>query len=399
MKYLFLVVMLLATHVYSQKAVIGKAVPNFNMDLITATAMQTSNISAYKGKITILEFWATWCSPCVAAMPKLEALQRKYANQLQVITISNESEDRIRSFMQNKPFRFVHAIDTGNLLQSIFPHRTIPHTILIDANGKVIAITQAEKLTEKLIEQVIEKRKIHLPEKIDKTTMDYAADYFKKDSTTTESFEIQPGIPGAASFARVSNKGIFGNRRISMHNFTIPALYRTAFQKSFFRLVYDGVQEKDFAYDNEKNKFCVDIIIPQANKELLLQTLRDKLLNSFTVRAKLEKRKMQVIVLKRKDSIPFSLAATSIALGEITGSGRGDGFESSSATLDEFATYLEDFGILGKPVINETGITGSYKFNFSFEPEKKGSFKAAMAAMDLIYSKEEREIDVLIIYK
>ncbi|HEY0042794.1 MAG TPA: TlpA disulfide reductase family protein, partial [Flavisolibacter sp.] len=49
----------------------------------------------------VLDFWATWCVPCVKAFPKMAAIQKQYSKEVQVIAVSNESPDRISRFIKN----------------------------------------------------------------------------------------------------------------------------------------------------------------------------------------------------------------------------------------------------------------------------------------------------------
>jgi thiol-disulfide isomerase/thioredoxin len=54
------------------------------------------------GKVYIVEFWATWCGPCVASMPHIAAIQKKYADSVQVVSISDESVETVEKFLQGK---------------------------------------------------------------------------------------------------------------------------------------------------------------------------------------------------------------------------------------------------------------------------------------------------------
>jgi uncharacterized protein (TIGR03435 family) len=395
MKITLLLCALLCSRAFAQPAVIGQPVPPFNITLLQNAAPQVSS-AGLKGKIVILEFWAPWCGPCVTAMPKLDALQKKYKNKLQVIAVSSESPARIGLFMKNRPFSFWHGVDTARELNNIFPHRIIPHSIIINEAGVVVAITDAGEITPAVIERLLKNKTVALKEKKDDVVFDIDGDYFKMDTLTKENFIVQPGLAGTPSFSKEPNQGIFAQRRISTHNMTLTGLYRLAFEKSIFRLVYEGVTEADFDYKKIANLYCTDLIIAQPDKKLLHQTMAEKLLANFEVKARLEKRRLPVVVLRRHDSTSFALAAASHAPGH---SARSDGFESEGATLDDFAGYLEGFGIFGKPVVNETGIAGSYVFSFSYTPEQKGSFKQALRNTGLAYSMEEREVEVLVIYK
>jgi uncharacterized protein (TIGR03435 family) len=67
--------------------------------------------------------------------------------------------------------------------------------------------------------------------------------------------------------------------------------------------------------------------------------------------------------------------------------------------LNDLAEYLEDFDILGLPVVNETNLNGTYFFDLNFEPENPQSLIDALNGLGLAIKKESREIDILVLYK
>ena len=56
-----------------------------------------------RGKVYVIEFWATWCGPCIASMPQISELQAKYKDQgVQVISVSDESLEKVEKFLERK---------------------------------------------------------------------------------------------------------------------------------------------------------------------------------------------------------------------------------------------------------------------------------------------------------
>lgn len=384
---------------YGQALRIGDKIPEivFENVLLPAANFKVAKnvpISTFRNKIILLDFWATWCSPCIYTLSKYELLQKKYGEQLQVITVTHEKVKRIQSFMENRPFQLIMAIDTSGSLRKYFKYRTIPHAILIDTNGIIKAITNSDEIEDKVINDVWMGKEISLTLKQEDTDFDYENDYFNVDSTTHESFNLQPGVKGIGSFSKIG-KGVFVNRRISLHNFTINALYRFAYKMSYFRVAYE-MDKAEFDYSKIENKYFLDVIVPRGSENLLYEVLLQKLTQHFDVKTRIEKRKMNVYVL-RKSSAHGSLKKS----GEVNDiySGNSSYFTGKGVRVAALAEFLEGFGVLGAPVIDETGINGRYDIHIEWEPEKVGSLDEAFLKAGFVLEKAEREIDILVFYK
>lgn len=96
---------------------------------------------SFKGKITLLNFWATWCPPCRAEMPSIERLyaQTKDSNFQIVAVNAGERQAQVASFIEKNKYTFPIYLDESNALSSIFAARGLPSTYLVDKDGKVIA--------------------------------------------------------------------------------------------------------------------------------------------------------------------------------------------------------------------------------------------------------------------
>nr|WP_068891088.1 TlpA disulfide reductase family protein [Pedobacter panaciterrae] len=115
--------------------------------------------SKYKDKLLILDFWATWCSPCITMIPKMEAFQEQFNNQIQIIPVTYQTKEEVHSFLAklNKDKHSVlPEITDDKELHAFFPHTYLPHYVWIDKTGKVIAITGYEELTETNIQKAID---------------------------------------------------------------------------------------------------------------------------------------------------------------------------------------------------------------------------------------------------
>ena len=384
--------LVMAHIIYGQELTIGDQVPNgVSIDLISSGEANTS-LDKLKGKVILLDFWATWCGSCIVNMPHLDSLQAQFDGQLEIIAISGEEQGRLERFAENRPFSFQYAQSSDGKFQELFPHRVIPHNVIIDQKGKVVAITNAKNINASVIQSVIDQKSIHLPVKSDNVAFDYTMDYFDRKPFDIEAFDIQPYNPNVPGFTKTNKDG----RRITMHNTTITGMYREAFQMSSYRLILD-IDEAKVDWENTANRFNMDILVAPEDNKRLREILKEKLLSALEIKARVEQREMEVAVMTLNDSIPFGLE---LATAEKTAlNSRGDQYISNKSSLADFAEYLENYGIVGMPVKDETGLSEEYKFDFSFDPENPKSFFAAMDRIGIKLKKQKRKVDVLVIYE
>ena len=116
---------------------------------------RTISFASLRGKVTLVNFWATWCGPCRAEIPDLVALQQKYRDQLQILGISEDevSPETVRQFAAKFNVNYPVAMVTPELEKLFGNVSALPTTFVIDREGRVVqkhvgmltkAITEAE---------------------------------------------------------------------------------------------------------------------------------------------------------------------------------------------------------------------------------------------------------------
>ncbi|WP_317235655.1 TlpA family protein disulfide reductase [Belliella filtrata] len=118
-----------------------------------------------EGKITIIEFWETWCAPCIEGMGHLKALKSKFPDSLEIICISSDGIDKTIDFITKNDFPFTFIHDDEKSLKKIFPHQGIPHTILIDKKGQIKSQTYVGFVTEQVLTELDNGNQVNLPMK------------------------------------------------------------------------------------------------------------------------------------------------------------------------------------------------------------------------------------------
>ncbi|MFB9057977.1 TlpA family protein disulfide reductase [Mariniflexile ostreae] len=90
-----------------------------------------------KGEVVLVNFWATWCPPCIAEMPSLQKLYDDYQGKINILLVSNESTEVINRFLKDKNYTFkTYSSITDN--PEVLNTKSIPRTFLIDKTGKII---------------------------------------------------------------------------------------------------------------------------------------------------------------------------------------------------------------------------------------------------------------------
>ena len=92
-----------------------------------------------KEKVVIINFWATWCPPCIAEMQSLDELYTAYQddNDFIFLYISNETEETLRRFINNKDYNF-EAFKAMSSIPNVFETTSIPRTLIIDKAGRIV---------------------------------------------------------------------------------------------------------------------------------------------------------------------------------------------------------------------------------------------------------------------
>ncbi|WP_321372260.1 TlpA disulfide reductase family protein [uncultured Desulfuromusa sp.] len=117
---------------------VGEVAPDF-----TLTNMQGEEVtlSQFRGKVVILNFWATWCPPCREEMPSMERLYRDLESKglvMLAVNVEENGKEAVTQFLQKRSYSFPILLDSENVAQNTYGVFRFPESFIIDRNGIVI---------------------------------------------------------------------------------------------------------------------------------------------------------------------------------------------------------------------------------------------------------------------
>ncbi|MBB5440616.1 thiol-disulfide isomerase/thioredoxin [Pedobacter sp. AK017] len=246
----------------------------------------------HNNKLLIVDFWGTFCIPCISEMKFLDSLSAKHPDQFSVVMVTAEDSLTVKKFLARPNNKDIHTSNlllatNDTLLHQFFKHRSVPHNVWIDKNGIVRAITQGNQVTKENIlnfdsSNVAKTLKV----KKDNMTFNVLEDFTLGNPVYTYRSIITPfirGIGGGSTHKSMSGKTMssFYYNTTILHHFwaayshfnpqlreNLIELYTADSLKFFFpsknrKHLLQGSKYKDMEEWKEENTFCYALKLPQ----------------------------------------------------------------------------------------------------------------------------------------
>jgi len=138
----------------SRPPLLGSSAPTFQLNSLAGPA---HSLEQYRGKVVLLNFWATWCQPCTKEMPAMQAAYDALRDQGFVVLAINELEDvpKVRDHIAEHQHTFEVLLDPDNHVANQFGVVGLPVSIFIDKTGHVRKIVKGGLLTEQSITETV----------------------------------------------------------------------------------------------------------------------------------------------------------------------------------------------------------------------------------------------------
>ena len=154
---IFALLVLLALCVPTLSMAGAKSLPSFSLPDLEG---KTHTEKAWKGKVVVMDFWATWCVPCRETVPVLMRLQEKFASEGLVvvgITIDNAPKEKIAKFVRKMKMGYRILWDAENSLSTVLGFEGLPSVFVFGRDGRLLkAMPQYTAAHEKELEALVE---------------------------------------------------------------------------------------------------------------------------------------------------------------------------------------------------------------------------------------------------
>lgn len=119
----------------SESAEVGAEAPDFELETLEGS---TIRLSSLRGKPVLINFWATWCAPCVLEMPNFQKYYEQYPGSFEVLAINyGESRDTVGRFVKDIGVTFPVLFDSDSKVHAMYRFPGYPTSYLVDKNGIV----------------------------------------------------------------------------------------------------------------------------------------------------------------------------------------------------------------------------------------------------------------------
>lgn len=409
---------------------IGDTVPNVTFGNFYQDSNLKIKVADLKDKLIILDFWNIECKACIAAMPKMDSLHKLFDGKIQIIPITYNSEQEVKSTFDKINFLrpALPMIVGDTFFSKLFPHEGDPFHVWINKNGIVQYITWSHNATEKNIKAVLNNEKVKIALRYDygvnlekplisdkngnilKMAKYYSIFlqlheqtsssriFIKRDSVTNKPTMIRIlNASALALFKFAYNYDLFG---FDINAFSLSKNNRILLElknpKEFFPPL-----DKDFDDEwREANIHSYEIMIPQGSNLDIYKIMQDDLNKYLKYEGRIEKRKIKCLVLTRISKVDKiktkSENAEPRVSQDIDGSISIRNMPINQSLIKQLILATQH-GENSIPIIDETNYNGAVDIKIRKGLNNIADLKKELNAYDLDLIEKVTDIDMLII--
>lgn len=390
--------------------------------------VKNSHYAENLGQPVLIDFWATWCSPCLRALPGIDSLQRVHQHQLTVLSVLEDNDTKVPEVLSrifNKKTSILTYVDHDSVLHAAFPHSTIPHFVWIDKNGFIKVITSDEKAILLNLEQLLKDAPTSdMQQKVPALPYDGIRPlYASKQANLQDELAYHSVITHWRP--DISSESARGDNFINCLNTSTLWLYQIAFGKfnlqflDLNRVILEGFHTKadtvavGYFYTDSLKKlwrqskrqhlYSYELVVPDSTYtfderfEIMQQDL-NRFFKSQRIHGSLEKRMKIVYELKYVDHSNHSLAFVKTA-EEPAYYSTPAFIKMTNQPVSFFLTKLaENLKDKSKPLLNGTTYNDIVNIELN-DTSSLGAINSGLAKYGLILQENQVLLDILVLKK
>jgi thiol-disulfide isomerase/thioredoxin len=402
---------------------IGDTMPDITIPNVLNYTTTSAKLSGFHGKLLILDFWATWCAPCISMIPRMDSLSRQFKDDVVFLPVTYQDANQVKAFREKYTKRTGLRIKepevvSDTTLKSLFAHNAVPHYVWIASDRRIMAITGSEDINQEKIAAFLGGTSTAFSKKTDAVSLGYSAlngsliDFLGQTKLNPNTYRTfySPHIAGLRSQAILKTEESSQPWRITFTNVLPLSFYKYAYGEGrrFFSMNTIELQTKDsLNFHNSFNgaklrewiplhTYCYELVAPGPMQPRAFDILRNdlnRLLPQYS--AKVEKRERKVLALIRTsdlDKIKSKTDRFSEQYDKFS-------YQVTAKSLSDFVTGLNGIYMHGSkhPIVDKTGYTGLIDLNLDVNFSQLDDVNRGLALYDLKLSEQTDNIDILVI--
>lgn len=314
------------------------------------------------GKITLVEFWATWCAPCMETMPHVRELVAG-SDDVEVIWVASDSPEDVARFLESESLPGRVAVNPARDMLARFGEESLPTSAVVDRDGILRLVDHPFRVTRDTLERIA---RGEFPEA--------NAGLRRPEHTLFEaSIRETTTLQWSIGTTPVS---------VDLRGVTVREILEFGYTQSPARVLTEGVELPPSRYDATARA-------PDGERSRIGDILAAAIEHAFGVDVSRAPRELDVLTLSSGEFKGRPLKERSSGL-KLT----GDGI-SGQGSFEQVCHYLEYE--LGVPVVNGTGLEGAFDLTLDWTRGDRESLTRALAAIGLTLKPERSVVDVIVI--
>ena len=375
---------------------LGKVCPEFSMSVITPNGTEKNlALSELRGKIIIMEFWATYCAPCLPSLKHFDKLQAQFGNAVKFIAISEENRDKVDAFIAKRGNKNItYAMDWGRKLNDMFYHHFIPHTVVIDQDGVVQAFCSPDEIDQFVIGKLINRKPVSFTMKHEYQQASYTQStgvlqnydqpiIVNKPKKQTYKIEFSNYKEGyATEFVKESSS------EYKFVNCPLTLIYQILYDQKTSRVLLEVNDKSMYSFENH-NLYCLELSVPDFIGKNIQEVGLQQLESLFPLKSKIESRIQRVFSIQKSD-LPGALNSVD-----------STGIIQKGLTIKDLMNYLESNPQLvgNLPIINESCLPDNSLFDLDWFQNYPDSIENRLRTLGLHGEIKMADIPCLVLFE